>query len=66
VLANPHFREIYDLEGESALKKVQNKSNAQVIVHEIEVTLKELYHNTTHSISYTRLSKCVDCDGRGT
>ena len=48
MLANPHLREIYDLEGESGLKKVQNKSNAQVIVHELEVTLKELYHNKTH------------------
>jgi hypothetical protein len=48
VLANPHLREIYDLEGEAGLMKVQNKSNAHVIVHELEVTLKELYHSKSH------------------
>ena len=48
MLANPHSREIYDLEGEAGLMKVQNKSKASVIIHELEVTLKELYHNKSH------------------
>jgi DnaJ-class molecular chaperone len=75
VLSDADTRQVFDTFGELAVEKLQQSEievtaqideKVSVIVHELEVTLEDLYQAKIHFINFTRLLPCSTCKGIGT
>lgn len=72
VLTDSNKRKIYDLYGLDGLNQMNNRSqqNENIVkgenmVHQIKITLDDLYNGKTMKFNITRNVICNDCDGKG-
>lgn len=72
VLTDSNKRKIYDLYGLDGLNQMNNRSqqNENIVkgenmVHQIKITLDDLYNGKTMKFNITRNIICDECDGKG-
>jgi len=69
VLSNEEKKAVYDKYGEKGLSNTnqqqKKRQKGRDVVHQLRVTLEELYNGTKKKLSLNRKELCKTCDGRG-
>ncbi|KAK1886550.1 DnaJ like subfamily A member 1 [Dissostichus eleginoides] len=68
VLSDAKKREVYDRGGEKAIKeggRMHRERKGKNIVHQISVTLDDLYNGATRKLALQKNTICERCEGRG-
>ena len=69
ILSNEEKKATYDKYGEKGLsnsnQQQKKRQKGRDVVHQLRVTLEELYNGTKKKLSLNRKELCKTCDGRG-